>query len=145
LALRRGCRDGAPSLAKPQPQAKTLTHGRLVYLADGACGRFERGVIHRGKATSFPRAKANFETAMSAYERMLFALRGPTPPESDAVAYRRMLASAKEEDLLLHHLFDAVVGVQKQRVGTLGRRLERLGKRFDARATKVGLHVCARE
>jgi hypothetical protein len=83
---------------------------------------------------------------MPEYDHVLFELRAlAPPPPPDAVAYRRMLASINNQDLVLHHFFQAADELQKERVKTLAKRLSRVGKRIDARASKVGLKACAKD
>jgi hypothetical protein len=141
--LLSGCAVLTKQKLKPVPE--TLSQGRLVYLADRACRRFERRVDRPRPGKGYEAALANLQDVlMPAYDRLLFELRGLAPPPPDAVAYRRMLATFNDTDLVLHNFFQAVDEVQIKRLETLQARLDRLGRRLNARATKVGLKTCAK-
>ena len=130
---------------------ETLTHGRFVYLANRACRRFEHRVSRHQPVKSndpfqkYLNALAYLKhVAMPGYDRLLFELHGLAPPPADAVAFRRMLATFNYTDLVIHHFFQATDELQKTRLKTLSRRLDRLSKRIHNRAGKVGLHSCAK-
>jgi hypothetical protein len=55
-----------------------------------------------------------------------------------------MLTIFNDADLVLHNFFQAADEVQIKRVKTLQARLDRLGRRLNARAAKVGLRTCAK-
>ena len=128
-----------------QPAPKTLSHGRLVYLADRACRRFERRAKQHQPGKNYEAFLAYFQRSLPLFDRLLFELRGLAPPPADAAAYRRMLASINNADLVLHHFFQAADELQRERAKTLARRLDRVGKRINARAAKVGLKTCAKD
>jgi hypothetical protein len=141
--LLSGCAVLTKQQLKPVPE--TLSHGRLVYLGDRACRRFERRVDRRRPGKGYEAALANLQhVLMPAYDKLLFELRGLAPPPPDAVAYRRMLATFNDADLVLHNFFQAADEVQIKRVKTLQARLDRLGRRLNARVAKVGLRTCAK-
>ncbi len=128
-----------------KPAAKTLTHGRLVYLADRTCARTDRRVARHKQ----PKGYESFLTflqhvVMPEYDRQLFELRALAPPPSDVVAYRRMLATFNEEDLVIDNFFQAADQLQLRRAKSLARRLDRLDKRLKGRAARVGLKTCAK-
>jgi hypothetical protein len=128
---------------KPVPE--TLTHGRLVYLADRACGRYEHRVTrHKGENGYLAFLTYLQRVFMPATDRLLFELHGLSPPPADSVDYRLMLATLNNEDLVTHHFFQAADELQIERVKALSRRIKRLGKRLDTRASKVGLKTCAK-
>jgi hypothetical protein len=141
--LLSGCAVLTKQELKPTPP--TLTQGRFVYLGNRACRRFVRRVTGIPKPKSSPEAaRADVEKIFfPAYEHLLFTLRGLAPPPSEAVAYRRLLATFNYEDLVLHHFLQAAEAAQVQRVKTLERRLRRIGRHIDARAAKVGLTTCS--
>lgn len=127
-----------------KPQAKTLTHGRLVYLADRACRHEKRHIPVFKPGTSPAEAERKLhKVLLPTYDHLLFNLHGLAPPPADAVAYRRMLATLNDSDLIIHHAVDAVDALQRQRVRSLVRRLDFLGRRLNNRAAKLGLHTCA--
>jgi hypothetical protein len=130
VVLLGGCNiTGSTKQAPP----KTLSQGRFGYLVNRASRHFVCGVKHRGKATTFAKARVNLKKTLSAYERWLFTMRGLAPPASDAVPFNRLRAAMDRYDLLLHRLADAVDARQPQRVKTLVKQLHRLTARFDVR------------
>ena len=70
------------------------------------------------------------------------ALRRLAPALSEAVAYRRLLAVANLEDLVLDNLTDAIDAHHVSRAKSLVRRLDKLDKVFNsregARADRLG-------
>jgi hypothetical protein len=146
--------SGCAVLSKQElkPAAPTLTHGRLVYLANRACRRFVRRV-KRHKPRIVPgEPRQNYEAILAdfqhvylpATDKLLFDLHGLAPSPADADHYRLMLATLNDEDLVIHNFFQAIDEIQLQRAKTLVRRVDRLGKRLDARAAKVGLKSCGK-
>jgi len=141
--LLSGCAVLTKQELKPVP--KTLTHGRLVYLANRAC---ERAVLrlkrHRPARGYLPAIAYLQHVFLPENDRLLFELRALTPPPSDAVAYRRLLATFNYEDLVVHHFFQAADEVQRQRTKSLLHRLKRVDRRLNSRAAQLGLKTCAK-
>jgi hypothetical protein len=139
-----GC-GGVLTSAKLKPKARTLTHARFVYLANRACASDIR--ITRNFKT--PRSHEMYDRELRAEtrsaEHLIFVLRGLAPPAADAAALRHMLAPLNLEDLIAHHLLDAGDQGQVERVNTLFKRGRIADRRFESRAKKLGLHVCAKD
>ena len=140
--------SGCAVLSKQElkPAAKTLSHGRLVYLADSYCRRADlRLRRHRSGKGCLAAIAYLRRVYLPEFDRLLFQLHGLTPPPWDVVAYRRMLATANDIDLVAHHFFQAADELQIRRAKPLIPRLRRLGNRFQARAKRVGLKTCAKD
>jgi hypothetical protein len=141
--LLSGCGVLTKEELKPVPE--TLTHGRFVYLANRACGRFDLRIRRLAHPTSPEAALADLQKfGVPAYERLLFELRGLSPPPSDAVEFRRMLATFNHEDGILHRYIEAAETSQVSRAYWIRKRLERVGRGLNARAAKLGLDTCAK-
>ena len=140
--LLSGCAVLTKQELKPTPP--TLTQGRFVYLGNQACRRFVRRVTRIPPKNPVAARAYVQKTFFPAYEHLVFTLRGLAPPPSEAVAYRRLLATFNYEDLVLHHFLQAAEETQRQRVKTLERRLRRIGRHIDARSARVGLTTCAK-
>jgi hypothetical protein len=135
-----------PDQAGAQACPQTLSQGRFVYLADRACARAERGLKGHRNPRSYDEALRDLQKLLiPAYERLLFDLHGLAPPPSEAVAYRRLLATLNNEDLVIHHTVDALDQIQRQRVRTGLRRLRVLDRRVAVRAKRVGLKTCGKK
>jgi hypothetical protein len=142
--LLSGCAVLTKQELKPAPE--TLSQGRFVYLADRACARAERGLKGHRNPRSYDEALRDLQKLLiPAYERLLFDLHGLAPPPSEAVAYRRLLATLNNEDLVIHHTVDALGQLQRQRVKTGLRRLGVLDRRVAVRAKRVGLKTCGKK
>jgi hypothetical protein len=129
-----------------KPQVPTLSHGRFVYLANRACARNERRQkrISRRHAKSAVALDKELHTSLNTGERLLFILRGLTPPPADTADFRRLLATANDEVLVETHLLQAFEEGQARVVRTRLKRLRALDRRFDARSAKLGLTICAK-
>ena len=141
LVLFAGC--GA---TKPDPTAKPLTHGRLVYLADRACA----ADLRNGRALPPVTNPASFvkrvRGAIKSGEQLLSVLNGLTPPPSDAKVYRRLLAAENRSDSVATHVlanYGSYVTLRAFKHDV--RRLKRLGRRVKASARNLGMHVCAKD
>jgi len=137
-----GCDVLGSTKLKPQPKA--LSRAQLVRAANRACARSARQVKNIKKPKNPFEALQDFRRyVVPRYERLLFVLRGLTPPPADAVAYRRMLATFNLFDLTFHRALDSIDARQIKQVKRLAKRLDFLGKRIDSRAKRLGLRVCA--
>jgi uncharacterized protein YceK len=128
-----------------KPTAPTLTHGRLVYLADQACAadlRYDRTLKPATSPTSFVK---NLRLSIKSGEHLIFVLRGLTPTPSDAAAFRRFLAAENGEDLVATHLLDSYGDMTVREFKHDVRRARILDRRVKARAEKLGMHVCAKD
>jgi len=81
---------------------------------------------------------------LPAKDQLLFELRALAPPPSDAVAYRRMLATYNYADFVLHNFFAAANRRQIRRVKALTRKVDRSLRRLNTRAAAIGLKTCAK-
>jgi len=142
LVLTTGC--AGISGKKKTPPAKTLSHGRFVYLANRACARANGRAKRIKNPTSFETFVAGLRKAIPVFESEIVDFRALAPPPSDAASFRRLLATLDAEDLAGHGLLDAVEARQVRRGKTLARRVDVLSKRFNKRATKLGLRICTR-
>jgi hypothetical protein len=141
--LLSGCGVLTKEELKPVPE--TLTHGRFVYLANRACGNFELRIRRLAHPASPEAAVADLQKfGVPAYERLLFELRGLTPPPSDAVAFRRMLATFNHEDWILHRFLEAAEASQVSRAYWIRKRLDHVARGLNASAAKLGLDTCAK-
>lgn len=142
--LLSGC--GVLTQEQLKPQAQTLTHGRFVYLANRACARNERRQkqIGRKKPKSAPAVSRQLQVSLNAIGHLIFVLRGLVPPPAAAVDFRRLMATANDEELVATHLLEAFNEGQVEGVKARVRRFRALDRRFDARAAKLGLSVCAK-
>lgn len=130
--------------AKPKPPPKTLSHGRFVFLANHACAV----AVRKAKRFKTPTNLQMFDRVAAAtqrvYDRMLFVLQGLAPPPSEAAAYRRLLDAANAQESAFAHLIDEADAHHAVTARTLARRLDKLGKKFNRRAKRLGLTVCAK-
>ena len=139
--------SGCGVLTKEQlkPQAQTLTHGRLVYLADHACAadlRYDRSLKTPTSPETFVKyLRLNIRSG----EHLIFVLRGLTPPPSDAVAFRRFLAAENGEDLVSNHVLDSYGDMTVRQFKHDVSRSRILDRRVRARAKRLGMHVCAKD
>jgi hypothetical protein len=130
---------------KKTPPPKTLSHAQFVHAANRACARFERRAKRLKPSRNIDRVVAqDRRIVVPAFERLLFELRGLEPPTSEAAAFRRMLATLNEEDIVVHNLLDAVDARQPGQVRRLLRRSKVLSKRLESRSAKVGLRHCGK-
>jgi hypothetical protein len=142
LAL-SGC--GVLTKENLKPTAPTLTHGRLVYLADRACAgdlRYDRTLKPATNPETFLK---NLRLSLKSAERLNFALRGLTPPPSDSAAFRRFLAAENGQDLVATHLRDSYGDMTVREFKRDVRRIRILDRRVQARARRLGMHVCAKD
>jgi hypothetical protein len=137
-----GCDVWQSQDLKPVPE--TLTHGRLVYLANRDCKREEH------KARTFKVGKTPGQTlkrlqtiVVGSNEHLLFLLRGLAPPPADAVAYRQFLGNFNQEDLVLNHAIEVLAAHEFVQVKYTLKRLNRIDRRLTNRADALGLDACS--
>jgi hypothetical protein len=138
-----GC--GVLTSAKLKPATKTLSHGRFVYLANRACAadlRFNRRLKAPTDETSYLK---NVRLSIKSGEHLIFVLRALLPPPAEAAAFRRLLAAENGEDLLVNQYFDQFGDLTHRQFNHFVERSKILDRRVNARARKLGLHVCAED
>ena len=138
-----GC--GVLNKQELKPTAPTLTHGRLVYLADRACAADRHRTNGLKKAADEDSFIKNLHIAIKSGERLIFVLRGLEPPPSDAVAYRRLLAAENGADLNANRLLDAIGDEPLRRIEHYFKRGSVYNRRIDSRAKKLGMRICAKD
>jgi hypothetical protein len=72
-------------------------------------------------------------------------LRRLPPPPSDAVAYQQLLATANNEQLVATHLMQAIEQGRIHFAKNHAKRLVVVDKRFNARASALGMDECAKD
>lgn len=127
-----------------RPPAKTLSHGRFVYLADRVCARAHRQGAALGKPTNLNTFIRGLRKAIPLLESEIADLRALTPPSRDAAPFQSMLANLDKEDVVGHDFLDSLEAHQMQRARSLARRIDRLDKRLRAQTRKLGLPTCAK-
>ena len=141
-ALLSGCAVVTAKELKPVPP--TLTHGRLVYLADRACAadlQYDR----RLKTPTNPEAFVKYlRLSIKSGEHLLFVLRGLAPPPSEVAAFRHLLAAENGADLVANHFLDEYGDMTVHRFKHLVRRSRILDRRIHIRAKVLGMHVCSK-
>ena len=141
LGLFAGC--GA---AKPESTAKTLTHGRLVYLANRACAADLRRDRALPRATNPASFRKRLRGGIESGEQLLSVLNGLTPPPADARAYRRLLRAENHADSVATHMLANYGSYRTLRAFKHDvRRLKRLGRKVKASARTLGMHVCVKD
>jgi hypothetical protein len=139
VGLVAGC-GGAASA----PPAKTLSHGRFVYLAARACARAHRQAAAIGQPTNLQTFVRGLRKAIPQLDDRVAHLRTLTPPPGDAVAFRRMVTNFDKAEFAAHRLLDALDAHEFRLAKTLLRRLERFDKRLNRRSRNLGLRACAK-
>ncbi|HJQ74979.1 MAG TPA: hypothetical protein VJ814_08840 [Gaiellaceae bacterium] len=137
-----GCDVLGKTELKPQP--KTLSHAQLVRAANHACARARQRTKRLKTPKSFEQLDRDLNVVIRVQERALFTLRGLAPRPSDAVAYRRILASLNYEDLVIHNFLQAFEQRNVHRLKSLAKRLVKIGKAFNRRARRFGLRACVK-
>jgi hypothetical protein len=147
LLVAAGLLSGCGVLTKQdlKPQAPTLTHGRLVYLADQAC----TADLRYDKTLKIPKTPVEFvkylRLEIKSGEHLIFVLRGLTPPPADAAAFHRYLAAENGADLVANHFLDAYGDLTVREFKRDIRHSKILTRRIHARARRLGMHVCAKD
>jgi hypothetical protein len=140
--LLSGCQVLTKQKLKPVPA--TLSHAQLVHAANHWCEHDRRRAKHLKNPRNTQMLERDFGIALSSTAHLIFHLRGLAPPPSDALAYRRLLATANDQELVATHLVQAIEEGQIHYAKGRARRLDVLDKRFSARARALGLKVCAK-
>ena len=86
-----------------------------------------------------------YRRAIKSGEHLIFVLRGLPPPPSDAAKFRFFLAAENGADRVANHLLDSYGNTTRRSFRHDVRRLRILGRRIEARAKKLGMHVCAKD
>lgn len=139
--------SGCAVLTKQElkPAAKTLTHGRFVYLAERICARDLRHDKALTKPTNPQQFQRQFSAVIRSYEQTLFDLRGLAPPASEAKSFRHLLARFNLQDLLGNNLLGASELGDVRTFRSILRKLDRNDAILKARALALGLPTCAKE
>jgi hypothetical protein len=136
-----GC-AGMGGTNKTRPP-KTLSHVQFIRAADRVCTRFRRQAKGLAKKpASLAAEERQAELALATYERVIFDLRGLTPPPSDAGAFQRLLATLDAEDLVAHKLGDSIDAGQVRQERTFTSQFSVLRARLQSLAVKLGLRTC---
>jgi hypothetical protein len=138
--LAAGCVGmGSPKLPPP----KTLSHAEFVRAADRACMREVRGIHRLKKPTSRAAALRYLDDITRTFDRLIFDLHRIAAPPAASASFRRLVAAANGADLVVNRGVAAAEAGHRRSVRIVLRRLAVVGKRFIARARKLGLHTCA--
>ncbi|HEY2354641.1 MAG TPA: hypothetical protein VGH79_07080 [Gaiellaceae bacterium] len=136
-----GCGGGTSA-----PPAKTLSHGRFLYLAHHIlCPHPNRKGAATGKPTTYQGYVRQARKDVSTFEGYIARLRNLTPPAADAGRFHHLLTVLDKIDGDLHSLLDVVGSHDVQSVHSLGRRLKVLEKRLMAPAKKLHLRSCVKK
>jgi hypothetical protein len=127
-----------------EPAPETLTHGRLVYLADRACGRAFGRLPKIEPGLSYRELNHRLHRLVRTQEHLLFVLHGLPPSAADVAAYRQLLASFNYEDLLQHNFLQAFEEADVRHLRTYARRIQRFAVELRLRARSLGMHICAK-
>src|ERR1700756_230455 len=90
-----------------RPLPPTLSHAQLVGAANGWCEHDLRRTRKLRQPKDAVALVRDLAIAVKSLGHLIFHLRGLAPPPSDAVAYRRLLATANKEQLGAAHLMQA--------------------------------------
>jgi hypothetical protein len=134
----------APSAATPPVR---LTHAQFVRAANGVCRRFARkgNAIFKKKPKTLKQLARGLRIAFPLLQREEASLRAVTPPAADFATDTRLL---REFSVAVHDFHAMLHGVKTRqilRVVVFARQADRLGKRLDRTARKLGLTVCAKD
>jgi hypothetical protein len=132
---------GSPKLT---PQPKTLSYFQLVSAANRACARANRRAPELRKGLSYGTVKRKLGVLVGVQERLLFVLRGLSPPPANKVAFQRLLASFDRVDLSATQFIDAFDAGQIRQLRTLAKRIASRDRQLHLRALRLGLRSCAR-
>ena len=127
-----------------RPLPPTLSHAQLVVSANAWCKRDLRRTRKLKRPKNAQMVVRQLGIATNSLGHLIFHLRRLPPPPSDAVAYQQLLATANNEQLVATHLMQAIEQGRIHFAKNHAKRLVVVDKRFNARATALGMDECAK-